>query len=367
MDFLATGFYSSVARLNYERFGFSRDYRSMTDDNMMFHNMTDSLDDKSTWETGGLLLREYGAYDKNGHVYSIAKPSSHTDSSRPLKTFSNRQEIEKFVNELVFLKHSYRGDWSYILSDNEFLSDDDQWNNMLNGKPYTIEAAKEYIVDLINSKQLGVFPVGEWIPPEARNHNKAAAVSKQEEYIPAGGPGDRPATLGPEPVGSVQRGNVVPKRTPKFFNLRQMDQEYIGEETGAVWGTKVKYLNDVERQQYQLHIKDGKFYDAEDNLFDTSAAKSAFGGQGNAVFVMDKYGSIYASSVHSPGKFHHSSFLAGQPVASAGEIVVDNGVLRAVTRRSGHYQPTAEQLEQFLQKLGGSGINLNKVNVGAGF
>jgi len=170
---------------------------------------------------------------------------------------------------------------------------------------------------------------------------------------------------------SKDRGTMgakdVLKRAPEFANLKQMDREYVGEETGAIWGTKVKYLDRLERQQYQLYIKEGKFYDANGKLFDSSAARSAFGGQGNAIFIMDEYGSIYASTVHSPGKFHHSSFFAGQPVASAGEIVVDNGVLRTVTRRSGHYQPTSEQLDQFLQKLDGNGVNLNKVNVGAGF
>lgn len=146
-----------------------------------------------------------------------------------------------------------------------------------------------------------------------------------------------------------------------------MDKHYIGEETGAVWGTKVKYLDNVERQQYQLNIKNGKLYDVEGNLFDTANTRSAFGGKGNAIFVMDEHGSIYASTVHSPGKFHHSSLLSGQPVASAGEIVVENGALKEVTRRSGHYQPTSEQLEQFSHNLNNSGVNMNNVNIGAGF
>lgn len=32
---------------------------------------------------------------------------------------------------------------------------------------------------------------------------------------------------------------------------------------------------------------------------------------------MSENGKIYASMEHKPGKFHHSSFLAGQPVAAA--------------------------------------------------
>jgi len=167
--------------------------------------------------------------------------------------------------------------------------------------------------------------------------------------------------------GIIGGKNTKPKGTPEFTNLKQMDKSYIGEETGAIWGTKVKYLDDIERQKYQLNIKDGKLYDAKGNLFDTANAQSAFGGKGNAIFVMDGHGSIYASTVHSPGKFHHSSFLSGQPVASAGEIVVKKGVIKEVTRRSGHYQPTSEQLEQFTHNLKENGVNMKKVNIGAGF
>ncbi|MFZ6876337.1 hypothetical protein ACO0LF_30130, partial [Undibacterium sp. Di27W] len=152
-----------------------------------------------------------------------------------------------------------------------------------------------------------------------------------------------------------------------FTNLKKMLPQYIGEETGAVWGTKVKYLNETERLKYQLDIKDGKLYDSTGSLFDTANAKSAFGGKGNAIFVMDENGAIYASKVQTVGKFHHSSFLSGEPVATAGELIVENGVLKEVTRRSGHYQPTANQLNQFLDKLRGSGVNLNNVKVGAGF
>ena len=158
------------------------------------------------------------------------------------------------------------------------------------------------------------------------------------------------------------------KKTPIFTNKARMDPDYIGEETGAVWGTKVKYLDEVERQEYKLHIKDGKLYDAKGKLFDTTKS-STFGGngKGKAIFVMDEYGSIYASKVHKTGKFHHSSFLSGQPVASAGELVVKNGTPKAVTRRSGHYEPTAEQLDQFIEQLGKNKVNLNNIDIGAGF
>ena len=147
-----------------------------------------------------------------------------------------------------------------------------------------------------------------------------------------------------------------------------MGKNYIGEETGSVFGTKVQYLDEEARRAYQLQFRNGKVYDSNGNLFDTSDASSVFGGGGGrAIFVMDEAGNVYASKVQSVGKFHHSSFLSGRPVASAGEITVENGVIREITRRSGHYQPTAKQLNQFVSQLFDEGINTGPINIGDGF
>ena len=48
-------------------------------------------------------------------------------------------------------------------------------------------------------------------------------------------------------------------------------------------------------------------------------------------------------------QFHHSSFMAGQPVSFAGELQVTDGMLRVVTNKSGHYKPTEENA--FVQLL----------------
>jgi len=203
-----------------------------------------------------------------------------------------------------------------------------------------------------------------------------ASMTRSEQTEPESLPAEviehQPISLGPHEERSYNQEQVkntqAPNKAPKFTNLQPMDQEYLGEETGVVWGSKVVYLDDTERQKYQLHIKDGKLFEADGNLFDTSNAESIFvGGGGSAIFVMDKYGSIYASKIHHRGKFHHSSFLAGQPVASAGEVVVENGVVKELTRRSGHYQPTLEQSKQFLKKLNSHGVDVDKIDISGGF
>ncbi|WP_271729868.1 deaminase domain-containing protein [Aquimarina algiphila] len=43
---------------------------------------------------------------------------------------------------------------------------------------------------------------------------------------------------------------------------------------------------------------------------------------------MSEDGKIYISKYNEFGKFHHSSFLSGQSIAAAGEIKIDNGIIK---------------------------------------
>jgi hypothetical protein len=170
-------------------------------------------------------------------------------------------------------------------------------------------------------------------------------------------------------LGSISGhiGAKVPKILGKY-KTTPMKPQYIGEETGSIWGTKVKYLSNVERRTYSITVKEGKLYDYSGKLFDTSQASSVFaGGQGNAIFVMDESGNIYASTKQVVGKFHHSSFLSGRPVAVAGEISVKNGIITSITRRSGHYTPGKSYLDQFITELERLGVNVKVIKIGDGF
>ena len=66
---------------------------------------------------------------------------------------------------------------------------------------------------------------------------------------------------------------------------------------------------------------------------------------------MDPMGNIYAANDRVPGKFQHSSFLAGSPIAAAGEIEVHDGVVKFISGKSGHYRPSAQQLDQMVNNL----------------
>jgi hypothetical protein len=53
--------------------------------------------------------------------------------------------------------------------------------------------------------------------------------------------------------------------------------------------------------------------------------------------------------------------LAGGPVACAGELEVVEGVLIYLDNKSGHYQPSAAQLEQFRSHLQQLGVDFSMV------
>ena len=153
------------------------------------------------------------------------------------------------------------------------------------------------------------------------------------------------------------------------LKLKALERPWIGEHLpgNTQWRTppsQVRYLDATERARYKLTIRNGKVYDSKGKLFDTHGAKSihSHGSNKTAIFVMDEEGSLYAGS-HEYGKFHHSSFLAGQPVAAAGEIEISSGVIRSITDQSGHYWPPAEHLRQALQVIEAQGIKSSTIKV----
>lgn len=152
------------------------------------------------------------------------------------------------------------------------------------------------------------------------------------------------------------------------FPVHKTTKMLIGEETGNGWcaPSAVKYLDDVERLEYELAIVDGKLYTKNGKLFDTTLADTIFS-RGKSIFVMSKDGRIYSPLSHSVEKFHHSSFLARSEVASAGELRVIKGIIEEVTRKSGHYQPSKSINIQLIKQLEKEGVKVKDIIVSDGF
>ena len=51
------------------------------------------------------------------------------------------------------------------------------------------------------------------------------------------------------------------------------------------------------------------------------------------------------------GVFHHSTFLSGSAVMAAGELVVQQGVVKCITAKSGHYTPSVENMRTFVRNF----------------
>jgi hypothetical protein len=134
------------------------------------------------------------------------------------------------------------------------------------------------------------------------------------------------------------------------------------------WGfttQTVVYDRQLEAQgSTRLRTRGGRLFtdDACRLPFDTRLMVTANMGPGYAIYVMSQTGNIHASS-HAVGYRHHSSLLAGQNVAGAGEMQVRDGQLKWISNKSGHYFPEIELFLQTLHSLTKKGIPLDAVRV----
>ena len=120
----------------------------------------------------------------------------------------------------------------------------------------------------------------------------------------------------------------------------------------------VKYATDNVRPMFLLEIKGGKFYQAG-KLVDSAPTKQT--DSGFYIFVESSDGKFYASPLDRVGQIHHSTFLAGGPVKTAGEMKFTKGVLTSINNASGHYKPSAQSTTDALADLKKAGVDIKKV------
>ena len=143
-----------------------------------------------------------------------------------------------------------------------------------------------------------------------------------------------------------------------YYSTTPLINHYSGESTGCEWQSQtsagrikcppfVFYLDQASRSPLALKVnKAGKFVE---NSF-TGKKFSSFSSD-NAIFTMGVFGNIYASNNHPTFMFHHSSFFGGSPVAAAGRMQVDQGIIKKIDSCSGHYQPSDEITRQAIDAL----------------
>jgi len=156
-----------------------------------------------------------------------------------------------------------------------------------------------------------------------------------------------------EAVDQYHRGfNVLNKIYNKYKQAKQEDSnmkksfwEYAGETDK---GQAVQAFDSQKRANYECVIsKAGKI-----------KPKGGLHLKGDdIIFALSPEGKLYCNK-KDIGKFHHSTFLAYMPVASAGTMKTDNeGVLVEVNDSSGHYKPGAPEMLRVVKYL--SQLNLD--------
>ncbi|XP_063544478.1 uncharacterized protein LOC134752721 isoform X1 [Cydia strobilella] len=162
--------------------------------------------------------------------------------------------------------------------------------------------------------------------------------------------------LGGMGICDVNTGNCVSYTNQKEFRsmamvykTHHMQSNYKEEDSCQdVQCELVTYYNENERAAFKVHVKDGRLYNANDSFVDTSDADQGKTGPA-AIFIMAPEGKIFLSNHHQG--INTSSFLAGNPVSGAGEIVVEKGVIKKITACSNHYKPDVELNKQVIQSL----------------
>lgn len=135
---------------------------------------------------------------------------------------------------------------------------------------------------------------------------------------------------------------AYPLRTPFFDEERDGSVRWLGDE--------------AERDSYVLHVMDGKLADADGHILGAT-------GPAQMIFVLETTsGTIFVHTVALQHAgvlmpvFCHSSFVAGKPVAAAGEMLIDRGILKALSNASGHYQPPPSCLQVAMTVLARMGL-----------
>ena len=131
------------------------------------------------------------------------------------------------------------------------------------------------------------------------------------------------------------------------------------------------------QQQWWLNRKDWVLANSSSIRDGTEEVRAKIGGHDGHVlsnedrsgYVMSQGGDLYSGPHFTTmGKTkesarYHSSYFGGQPVLCAGEIVIEDGVIREIDNSSGHYMPGSSNISMMLELLMVQGVRLAHLQV----
>lgn len=125
----------------------------------------------------------------------------------------------------------------------------------------------------------------------------------------------------------------------------------------------VTYLTESEREQFRVNVVDGLLSCEDGTLLDTGACTA----DNEWIFVLSAADQVlyaHRKETKQIPRFHHTSFLAAEPVQVAGQLEVREGRLQSINLHSGHYRPREDRdLLSFLDVLEENGVDLATIRV----
>ncbi|CAI5703275.1 hypothetical protein KXD40_003793 [Peronospora effusa] len=113
----------------------------------------------------------------------------------------------------------------------------------------------------------------------------------------------------------------------------------------------------AERQKFALAVQNGVIvHEVSQEIVET--------GPDGWIFVL-RDGVLYGSHKETKKipRIHHTSFVGGECVQTAGMMVITNGIIKTIYPHSGHYRPSEYELLVLLRFLVNNGIDLSDVDV----
>lgn len=125
----------------------------------------------------------------------------------------------------------------------------------------------------------------------------------------------------------------------------------------------VEYFSASRAEVYRVCLSDktGLLHSAGE-LLDTHGTTTALGGDDAYIWVMSREQHFYTAR-HQVNRLHHSSFQAGRAIVAGGEWTVEQGRIRLITGRTGHYKIGKEHFTAALEALQRKGADLSLARV----
>lgn len=180
-----------------------------------------------------------------------------------------------------------------------------------------------------------------------------------ENYIPGKSPSLGFHT-GRIAIERTEKGNIKSEVKEAIDTLELLDVK-----PGALLADEkeeIRMFSAKDRSQYRVNIYKGLFY-KDGFLFDTGNMISHLK-KGYASFTLNADGELSLFNHHyGEDKIKHTSMNDGRPLPMAGEIKIENGVLKSLSTQSGHHYPTLFNIRRFLYHLARQGVDITQADV----